>query len=66
VTGTTSRVAPWSSSCTFKEYKGLCAARRRQPSPIQRSLAPDDKVNRQFVATMPDQLWVWDFTYVST
>lgn len=27
---------------------------------------PDDKVQRQFTARMPDQLWVSDFTYVST
>ena len=27
---------------------------------------PDDKVNRSFVAEMPNQLWVSDFTYVST
>ncbi len=27
---------------------------------------PDDKVQRQFTAQMPDQLWVSDFTYVST
>jgi putative transposase len=27
---------------------------------------PDDKVNRQFVAQSPNQLWVSDFTYVST
>jgi transposase InsO family protein len=27
---------------------------------------PRDKVNRQFVATRPNQLWVSDFTYVST
>ena len=26
----------------------------------------DDKVNRQFVATAPNQLWVSDFTYVSS
>lgn len=25
---------------------------------------PDDKVNRAFVAEMPNQLWVSDFTYV--
>ncbi|MCI5349015.1 hypothetical protein E4535_23470, partial [Escherichia coli] len=25
-----------------------------------------DRVNRQFVAERPDQLWVADFTYVST
>lgn len=27
---------------------------------------PDDKVNRAFVAQMPNQLWVSDFTYVSS
>lgn len=27
---------------------------------------PDDKVNRVFVAQMPNQLWVSDFTYVSS
>ena len=38
-TGTTSRVALWSGSCIFTACKGLCVDRRRQPSPIQRSLA---------------------------
>ena len=27
---------------------------------------PDDKVNREFVAQMPNRLWVSDFTYVSS
>lgn len=27
---------------------------------------PDDKVNRAFIADMPNQLWVSDFTYVSS
>jgi len=27
---------------------------------------PDDKVNRAFVSAMPNQLWVSDFTYVSS
>ena len=27
---------------------------------------PDDKVNREFTADMPNQLWVSDFTYVSS
>lgn len=27
---------------------------------------PDDKVNRNFTASMPNQLWVSDFTYVSS
>ena len=29
-------------------------------------IVPFDRVNRQFRATMPNQLWVSDFTYVST
>ncbi|GHM31553.1 hypothetical protein ECZU45_53400 [Escherichia coli] len=29
-------------------------------------VAAGDRVNRQFVAERPDQLWVADFTYVST
>ncbi len=35
----------------------------RQP---EKSFAAGDRVNRQFVAERPDQLWVADFTYVST
>lgn len=35
------------------------ASRQAQP-------CPDDKVNRTFVAEMPNQLWVSDFTYVSS
>jgi putative transposase len=31
-----------------------------------KSEAAHDRVNRQFVAERPDQLWVADFTYVST
>jgi len=27
---------------------------------------PDDRVNREFAAQMPNQLWVSDFTYVSS
>jgi len=29
-------------------------------------IVPFDRVNRQFRATMPNQLWVSDFTYVAT
>lgn len=32
----------------------------------RKDAAAGDRVNRQFVAEMPDQLWVADFTYVST
>lgn len=35
-------------------------------NPDALQLCPDDKVNRQFVASAPNQLWVSDFTYVST
>ena len=31
-----------------------------------RALCPQDRVNRQFKAERPNQLWVADFTYVST
>lgn len=31
-----------------------------------KTICPSDKVNRQFSATRPNQLWVSDFTYVST
>ncbi len=34
------------------------------PDPSQS--CPDDKVNREFTATSPNQLWVSDFTYVSS
>jgi transposase InsO family protein len=39
-------------------------AKTTVPDPAQP--CPDDKVNRQFAADAPDQLWVSDFTYVST
>ncbi|MFL7142451.1 IS3 family transposase [Escherichia coli] len=32
----------------------------------RKAVAAGDRVNRQFVAERPDQLWVADFTYVST
>jgi transposase InsO family protein len=35
-------------------------------SPDAAQPCPDDKVNRTFVADMPNQLWVSDFTYVSS
>jgi len=40
--------------------------RKKTTSPDPAQPCPDDKVNRQFVAAMPNQLWVADFTYVST
>lgn len=38
----------------------------RTTIPDQTALCPRDKVNRQFKADRPNQLWVSDFTYVST
>jgi putative transposase len=38
----------------------------RTTVPDAKALCPQDKVNRQFKADRPNQLWVSDFTYVST
>lgn len=40
------------------------AVRTTRPDPT--ACCPQDHVNRQFVAERPNQLWVSDFTYVST
>ncbi|MFD2447155.1 IS3 family transposase [Vogesella fluminis] len=40
------------------------AVRTTRPDPA--AACPQDRVNRQFVAERPNQLWVSDFTYVST
>ncbi|MGH8031320.1 MAG: IS3 family transposase [Luteimonas sp.] len=49
---------------------GLCGARRgksvRTPMSDAKVACPLDRVNRQFKAERPNQLWVADFTYVST
>jgi transposase InsO family protein len=49
---------------------GLQGARRgktvRTTVPDRSAPCPLDRVNRQFVADRPNQLWVSDFTYVST
>jgi putative transposase len=59
--------------CTVERLmrcKGLQGARRgktvRTTVPDRSVPCPLDRVNRQFVADRPDQLWVSDFTYVST
>ena len=38
----------------------------RSTTPDTSALCPLDRVNRQFQAQRPNQLWVSDFTYVST
>ncbi|AVO36644.2 IS3 family transposase [Pukyongiella litopenaei] len=46
--------------------QGVVRGQKKTTIPDPAQPCPDDKVNRQFVAAMPDQLWVSDFTYVST
>lgn len=48
---------------------GLAGVRRGKKvrtTVSRKEVAAGDRVNRQFVAERPDQLWVADFTYVST
>lgn len=40
--------------------------KRYSPEVRERSIRPVDRVNRQFVATRPNQLWVADITFVAT
>jgi transposase InsO family protein len=46
--------------------QGVVRGQKKTTIPDPAQPCPDDKVNRQFVAAMPDRLWVSDFTYVST
>lgn len=47
--------------------RGVVRGKRyRTTIPDDAAARPLDKVNRQFVATRPNQLWVADFTYVAT
>ena len=46
--------------------QGVVRGRKKTTIPDPAQPCPDDKVSRQFVAAMPNQLWVSDFTYVST
>ena len=59
--------------CTVERLmnkQGLCGVRRgkvvRTTTPDTSAPCPLDRVNRQFTADRPNQLWVSDFTYVST
>ena len=59
--------------CTVERlmrHLGLQGARRgkvvRTTVPDKALACPQDRVNRQFKADRPNQLWVSDFTYVST
>jgi putative transposase len=46
--------------------QGVVRGKKKTTIPDPAQPCPDDRVNRQFVAAMPNQLWVSDFTYVST
>jgi putative transposase len=45
---------------------GVGRGKKVRTTVSRKEAAADDRVNRQFVAERPDQLWVADFTYVST
>jgi transposase InsO family protein len=46
--------------------QGVTRGKTKTTVPDPAQARPDDKVNRQFTADAPDQLWVSDFTHVST
>ncbi|TMX28254.1 IS3 family transposase [Salmonella enterica subsp. enterica serovar Typhimurium] len=45
---------------------GVLRGKKVRTTISRKAVAASDRVNRQFVAERPDQLWVADFTYVST
>ncbi|EGD9592653.1 IS3 family transposase [Escherichia coli] len=45
---------------------GVLRGKKVRTTICRKAVAAGDRVNRQFVAERPDQLWVADFTYVST
>ncbi|HAM5223056.1 TPA: IS3 family transposase, partial [Escherichia coli] len=45
---------------------GVLRGKKVRTTVSQKAVAAGDHVNRQFVAERPDQLWVADFTWVST
>ncbi|EPX8646209.1 TPA: IS3 family transposase [Escherichia coli] len=45
---------------------GVLLGKKVRTTISRKAVAAGDRVNRQFVAERPDQLWVADFTYVST
>nr|WP_187557952.1 IS3 family transposase [Escherichia coli] len=45
---------------------GVLRGKKVRTTVSWKTVAAGDRVNRQFVAERPDQLWVADFTYVST
>lgn len=64
--GATSLVARWSGSCRTWAQGVVRGKKVITTNPDAAQPCPDAKVNRAFVADMPNQLWVSDFTYVSS
>ncbi len=48
------------------ELAGILRGKKVRTTVSRKAVAAGDRVNRQFGAERPDQLWVADFTYVST
>ena len=48
------------------DLQGVVRGKKRTPIPDPAQPCPDDKVNREFTAQAPNQLWVSDFTHVSS
>ncbi|EPY5154136.1 IS3 family transposase [Klebsiella variicola] len=51
---------------TVMGLAGVRRGKKVRTTVSRKKAAAGDRVNRQFVAERPDQLWVADFTYVST
>ncbi|MFU0992990.1 IS3 family transposase [Escherichia coli] len=47
-------------------FAGVLRGKKVRITVSRKAVAAGDRVNRHFVAERPDQLWVADFTYVST
>lgn len=50
----------------LRGLQGVMRGKKKTTIPDPAQPCPDDKVNRQFVAEAPKQLWVSDFTYMSS
>src|SRR5690606_30130847 len=66
------RESVWVARCTVErlmkrlQLQGVRRGKVVRTTIPDKAVCPQDKVNRQFKADRPNQLWVSDFTYVST